>query len=345
VRAIPPSLALAPSRRDSFWPDIGWIKKHVSVLEVGRALGLQIHHRNAQCWRPKNHANGDAHPSLHFYERGNRVRCFVCDTRGGHSCIDLVMGVLGVDFTAAVLWIAERFTIPTGKPGRPIGKRPVQAIPYRVGVNGSDVEFLVRSGMFGQLSAAESRILIALQAFQDSESGLTKLSYRAIMRYAGVGSRANVAAALAHLQRLHAIQIIRGMRAGLVRECSVYHVTLDDPKFLAACGEVFRASGEEIAAERVCRERIRSARKDSALVPRSKSHSPVTDVGSQGPLRLDASSSQRGRPVYGNPNPTAQTEEPSCEGLNLSSQTELMPNFPVPIGNREIRSSDFGVQT
>jgi len=31
-------------------------------------------------------------PSLHFYERRNRVRCFVCDMRGGHSSIDLVMG-------------------------------------------------------------------------------------------------------------------------------------------------------------------------------------------------------------------------------------------------------------
>jgi hypothetical protein len=337
-----PSLAIVPSRRDYLWPDIAWMKKHVPILEVGRSLGLRIHHRTTQCWRPKNHANGDAHPSLHFYERGNRVRCFVCDMRGGHSCIDLVMGVLGLDLSSAVQWIAERFAVPNTKIGRPAGRRTADAVPFRVGVDGSDLEVLVRSGIFGQLSPAERSILIALRLFRDTESGLTRLSYGAIMRYSGVGRRRNVSEALAKLQRLHAIQVSRGARIGLVRECSAYRVTLDDPKFLAKCNEVFRAEREEIAAERECREKLRFARRNLALVSRSKNRPSVVESGSQGALRSDVPSSKVGRPVYVNPTPTTERHEPSCEGLNLSSQRELMPDFPVPIGNREIRSGDFG---
>jgi len=341
MKSLGSPLAVVPSQRESLRPDVAWIRKHVSVLEVGRALGLRIHHCKTRCWRHENHRNGDADPSLHFYERGNRVRCFVCDTRGGHSCIDLVMGVLEVDFSAAVLWIAERFSVPAVKAGRPIGNRPVDAIPFRVGVEGSDLEVLVRSGMFGQLSPAESRILVVLQMFRDSESGLTRLSYRAIMRYAGVGSRANVSRALAHLQRLHAIQISHGARVGLVRECSAYSVTLDDPKFLAACDEVFRAGRDEIAAERQYRKKIRSARQAIALVP--EDHSPVSEFSSQSPLRSDVSSSQRGRLVCVNPNPTTETQKLSCEGLNLSSPRELMVDLSVPNGNREIGFREHGL--
>jgi hypothetical protein len=335
------SLAVVPSQQGSLRPDISWIKKHVSVLEVGRMLGLRIHHRKARCWRPENHANGDAHPSLHFYERGNRVRCFVCDMRGGHSCIDLVMGVLGVELSSAVWWIADRFTVPNIKLGRPLGQRPVEAIPLRVGVNGSHLEVLVRSGMFGQLSPAESRILTVLLELRDSESGLTKLSYGAIMRYSGVGSRANVSAALTHLQRLHAIQISRGARIGLVRECSTYCVTLEDPKFLAACNEIFRAGRVEIAAEREYRKKIRSARKAIALVP--KDHSPLSETSSQTSLRSGAPSSQRGRPVYVEPTPKAEARQPTCEGLNLSSPSELMHDLTVPIENHEIDSTPQGL--
>jgi len=184
--------------------------------------------------------------------------------------------------------------------------------------------------MFGQLSPAERSILVALRMFRDSESALTRLSYGAIMRYSGVRSRANVSAALAHLQRLHAIKISRGARIGLVRECSAYRVTLDDPKFLAACDEIFRASRQEIAAEREYRKRIRSARQGLTGDSRPKTRP-----------RLDIPSSQGGISGCLEPTPTAGA---SCEGLNLSSHGELMSNLSVPIGNLEINSSAWRKQ-
>src|SRR6267378_363468 len=133
-------------------PDAAWIKKNVSVFALARALGLRIRNRRVKCLCPENHAHGDADPSLHLYERRNRWRCFVCELRG--SNIDLVMGVLRIPFGDAVRWIAERFTVPNVKPGRPAGLRVREPQPYRIGVHGSELEVLVRSGMFGQLSAA-----------------------------------------------------------------------------------------------------------------------------------------------------------------------------------------------
>src|ERR1700693_4756091 len=141
-------------------PDLAWIRRNVPVLAVGLELGLIIRRRRTRCWRIENHAHGDADPSLHFYVRGNRVRCFVCDMRGGMSNVDLVMGVLGVDCGTAVLWIAARFPVPETKPGRPKGSQSKLPAPYRVGVSCSDFEVLVRSGLWGQFTSAERSILV-----------------------------------------------------------------------------------------------------------------------------------------------------------------------------------------
>src|SRR6266566_3040490 len=114
---------------------------------------MRIRRHQAQCWRPENHRHGDAKPSLHFYEKKNRVCCFVCDQLGGHSNVDLVMGMLNLNVGDAVRWIAERFPVPNVKVGRPAGSALVAPMPYRVGVHGSEWEVIVRSGMWGAMSA------------------------------------------------------------------------------------------------------------------------------------------------------------------------------------------------
>ena len=331
-------------------PDAAWIKKHVSVLKVGHELGMRIRQRRGKCWRPQNHTNGDFHPSLYFYERGNRVRCFVCDMRGGHSNIDLVMGVLGITFSEAVHWIAERFPVPNVKPGRPVGRRATEPHPYRVGVQGSELEVLVRSGMFGQLSAAESRILLTLHASRDWDTGTTRLSYLAIMRYSGVGSRKSVAIALKGLQRLHALQISRGSRIGITRECSVYRVTLDDPKFLELCEEVYGSARTQIAQGRTYRQHLRSLRENQARETREHEKPKscalivtipmvVTEAGAYAtpePPESDSVPSPSYRSI-----PSESQQNPTCEGLNLSSPRELDSNRSVPNWNRESGVSEI----
>ncbi len=314
-------LAIVPRSDECHQPDAAWIKKHVSIFEVAKSLGLRIHHRRARCWRIGNHRHGDADPSLHFLERKNRVRCFVCDMRGGHSNIDLAMGVLGIPFGDAVRWIAERFTVPNVKPGRPVGSHAAQAAPYRVGVHGSEFEVLVRSGMFGQLPAPERSVLVMLAHLRDPDSGLTRLSYAGIMRYAGVSSPATLARAIKQLVRLRAIEVHRGLRVGVTRECSAYRVTLDDPKFLDLCNEVCRISREEIAQERNYRREL-SAKRQEKSRPRLALN--TTARGGAAPLH----------PPF--PSPFQEREKPStCEGLNLFSMIEVISNKTLQCAKRE----------
>lgn len=326
------ALAVVPQLQESSRPDVAWIKNHVSVFEVAKALGLRIRHRRAKCWRPENHTHGDTEPSLHFYERKNRVRCFVCDMRGGHSCIDLVMGNLGVTFGDAVRWIAERFTVPNVKVGRPLGQREAQPAPYRVGIQGSEFEFLVRTGMFGKLPAPERSILVALAHFRDPESGLTQLSYAGIMRYAGVSSTATVNKALKQLARLHAIEIHRGLRVGVTRTCSSYRVTIEDPKFVDLCNEVCQSSRAEIAQERDYRKGLRSQREGESR-PRLTLNTAI--VGGLRPP--DPPSASPSREIQNH------EEKPStCEGLNLSSLSEVLSNKTLQAVTREIAISAKG---
>jgi hypothetical protein len=239
--------------------------------------------------------------------------------RGGHSNIDLVMGVLGVSAGEAVHWVAERFAVPNVKPGRPVGKRDAQPVPYRVGVLGSEFVVLVRSGMFGRLPAPERSILVALAHFRDPDSGLAQLSYAAIQRYAGVASRATVARALRRLARLRAIEIHRGLRVGITRKCSSYRLTIEDPKFLDLCNEVCRISRDKIAQERSYRRELRAKRQEA----------PHPDRGSLCPTTPSAPCAS-----------FEKQEKPStCEGLNLSSINEPVSNKAVQSVNREIRVS------
>lgn len=325
-------LAVVPSSQGPSRPDISWMKKHVSILGVARELGLTIRRGKAKCWRVGNHRHGDVDPSLSFFEKRNRCRCFVCDTRGGHSNVDLVMGFLDCDLGSAVRWIAERFTVPNIKVGRPSGTALASPAPYRVGLYDSEWEVIVRSGMWGALTAAERSVLLTLDKWQDVETGLTRLSYRAIMRYSGVSKTGNVSSAIKKLKQIHALQTVPGLRVGLVRECSAYRVTLDDPKFLERCNSICAAAREEISREREYRasqkaKRQRDARKPNGRTPKVMTESTNTGGGLRPPAPPAA--------CFSDSNSKAR-ETPTCEGLNLSSPGAARANLSLPLGQREI---------
>jgi len=237
------------------------------------------------------------------------------------------MGFLGVDVGEAVRWIAEHFPVPNVKIGRPVGKRVIELTPYRVGLQGSELEVLVRSGMFGQFSAAERSILVALLHFRDPESGLARMSYGAIARYSGVASRASISNALRRLARFHAIAVHRGSRIGVTRECSAYEVTLEDPKFREACNQVFRQTREEVAQEREYRASLKRERQAQLRVK-------VTPAGGRRPPD----------PPHSLFLPKAEAKASTCEGLNLSSPDELSSNKPVQLVNREISIPPSGFE-
>jgi hypothetical protein len=326
----PPQVALRP--------DASWIKRNVPVLDVARKLDLNIRENKTNCWQTGNHRHGDANPSLGFHVKRNRWRCFVCDTKGGHSNIDLVMGVLDCDFGSAVRWIAERFAVPNVKVGRPSAKSFPSATPYRAGVLGSDWEVVLRSGMWGLLSAAERSILFTLHGFQDAETGVTRLSYRAIMRYSGVAKPGNVSNAIKELRKLHALQSVPGLRSGVMRQCSTYRVTLADPKFLEMCNQIFAEARSEIALERQYRASLKAQRQRDARKPSGPTlqnlHQNRTKEGGfhppAPPVSLFSNSKTK-------PNSKRTT---ACEGLSLSSPGEVLANNSLPAGKREINTPD-----
>ena len=256
--------------------------------------------------------------------------------RGGHSNVDLVMGVLDCDLGSAVLWIAERFTVPNVKVGRPAGNTLASPAPYRVGVYGSEWEVIVRSGMWGALTAAERSVLLTLDKWQDVETGVTCLSYRAIMRYSGVAKLGNVSSAIKELKRIHALQSVPGLRCGLVRECSTYRVTLTDPKFIETCNEVYTSARKEIALEREYRASQKAKRRRDARKPDGPSLQVVTQNTNAGRgLRTPAPPAV----FVSNSNSNARSlkkEAPTCEGLNLSSPGAARADLSLPPGQREI---------
>ncbi len=325
-------LAVVPQPlSESLRPDSAWIKKNVPILKVAHALGMRIRRRRAQCWRTENHTHADADPSLCFLEIKNRARCFVCDMRGGHSNIDLVKHVLEVNFPDAVHWIAERFTVPSTKIGRPVGSKSSVVPPYRVLTHGSELEVLVRSGMFGQLSAPERSVLITLALFRDPDTELTLMSYAGIMRYAGVGSTATVSDALKRLARFHALEVHCGARVGTTRDCSAYRVTFNDPKFLDLCDKVSQITREQIAEEREYRKGLRLDRM-------SKPRRPTTqNTNTAGGLRPPD-------PPFSFPqvqSPMQEKSKPStCTGQYLSLVGEAASNKALQGVKREISVSE-----
>jgi hypothetical protein len=250
------------------------------------------------------------------------------------------MGFLECDCGEAVNWICERFPVPSTKPGRPKGTHSELPTPYRVGFSGSEFEVLVRSGLWGQLTPAERSILTVLHAFRDPETGFTRLSYVAIMRYAGVGSRGNVSKALRHLERIYAIETSRAPRFGITRDVNLYRVTLENEKLQQLCAETYRQARPDVERERAMRRELRIAREKEASTRVYAKTSPssvlVTNKGGLCPPAPPVSFLPSERENQ-NPHPTRIT----CEGLHLSSLGEPQPDLSVPIGNREISKSNW----
>ena len=79
-------------------PDMAWINRSVSVLEVAQKLGLEIaNHERIRCWHPDRHHNGDRTASVGVRKMNNTVKCFgIACGIGPFGPIDLVKDVLNV---------------------------------------------------------------------------------------------------------------------------------------------------------------------------------------------------------------------------------------------------------
>ena len=81
------------------------IRRSVSAVDAGRALGLDINH-SSRCKCP---LHGGADYNMRLYDGDRGYYCFVCHARG--DVIGLVEGVLGCTFTEAVKWLSDAFNL------------------------------------------------------------------------------------------------------------------------------------------------------------------------------------------------------------------------------------------
>jgi hypothetical protein len=210
-------------------PDINYIKKHVSILEVARALSLPIAEKRgatwsvAHCFRPENHKNSDSTPSLNFQTKKNKFTCFVCDSERLRSNIDLVMEIEKISFRAAAEWIAQRWPVPR------IEKKRVKDWDYRAGVTEfSRPEDLVKAGLLPHFKDSEVRLFIILRDLRDTND-CCSLSYAALMRLSGIGSSRTVSRAIRRFEQMGLLQPKRGWEKGTGRRSqNQYMFTFND---------------------------------------------------------------------------------------------------------------------
>ena len=104
----------------------------INIEQVAEALKMQVSHHKTLC---PFHA--DSHPSLTFYLRTNRYRCFVCGAHGG--TIDLVMNTQHWPFLQACQWLQNGFK---GELLAPMPKR--EPAPSKPDIDLPHLEKLVR---------------------------------------------------------------------------------------------------------------------------------------------------------------------------------------------------------
>jgi hypothetical protein len=232
--------------------------KRIPIDRVADELGLERYGHTLRCWRPERHQHGDRTPSVGIWARKNRMKCFVCDARA-LSTVDLVSSVLGLKTFEALLWLANRFDIPTVPKGRHV-KRRGESAPFRVGVSGNRLEAIVRSGLLAQMGDCEVRVLLVLDTFTDREIGCTRLSYAGLRRFAGIASNQSISRSLQRLRNVGAIEIEHGRGGDGLATCNSYRLTLESTRLLSLVHDCFVTTRKEVETERAVRERARRQR-------------------------------------------------------------------------------------
>ena len=250
----------------SAYPDLAYIRKRVPIRAVAEALDLRIVGNMVRCWRLDNHQHGDRTPSVGLNQRFNIARCFVCDPRA-LSPIDLVMSVRGVEFRQAVQWITACFPVPPAPKGKHTHHQERWPERFRAGTSGSRVEVLVRSRLWASLTPCQRSLIPVLETFADPLTHKAKISYRGMMRYAGLRSQSTVSVALKRFCALHFLRVESNRDGEGLRACNTYELCFDGAEFLSLANECYQRHREEIERERELRKAARKKSTTTKLLP------------------------------------------------------------------------------
>jgi hypothetical protein len=251
-------------------PDIRFINRKIPIADVARALGLRISSDgNIHCWRPSLHQHGDQTASVGIRKTNNTVKCFGCGI-GPLSVIDFVMAILDLKEPGEVArWVAARFDVPEIQRGRHIVEPERRRFHFG---HESEIGLLVYSGLWARLSPAARAIVPVLLEFAEQEPGKqtqsVTISYRALMRYSGVGSPNAISAALRELEKIQWISVLAGGRepgSGPVRATSTYLLTPRSDELMELANANYEQMRDEIATQRALQAEARAKRKSVLL--------------------------------------------------------------------------------
>jgi hypothetical protein len=245
-------------------PNMQYINRQLPITRVAVALDLKLDGGNRiHCWHPERHKNGDRTASVGIRSSNNTVKCFACDSRPMGS-IDLVMDVLELESVGdAALWSAARFEVPT----IPAGKRLEDPDRWRGRVGHENgLELLIRSGLWGTLSAPAQAIAAVLLAMSEkkeptAQETMIRISYTGTSRYSGASSSNSIRKGLIALCEIGFLRCPEaGLRLSPQRGAASYIVTPNSDELHELAQTFSKQMKSEIAAERELRNRLRIAK-------------------------------------------------------------------------------------
>jgi hypothetical protein len=256
------------SKNEKTIPDARWINQKLDIRRV--AVLLEIRHTGDRwhCWRPQNHRNGDADPSVRYWAEMNRLKCFVCPG-AAIGAIDLVMEVSNCTFEQALEWLATKFEVPM-IPARQKSERTGAPRRY-LEQHMEPMELLVKMHIYQHLGRAARLLAPVLLAVSEKTSALGEsprtvtISYAAIRRYSGIKSPNSIRAGIQELEMLGWLHPHSNPQRGLVKAVGSYTIT--------PYAEVITELGHSLAKEEHAvialeRKRAKERRADRQRGPR-----------------------------------------------------------------------------
>jgi hypothetical protein len=244
-------------------PDLKWINRSLSILEVVRALGLRIGAGGmVHCWHPERHQHGDRTPSVSIRTKNNTIYCFGCGSKP-MSVVDLIVDARGVTVAEAAHWLDQNFEVRRIQPRKHLADAGARR-PYQVGME-QPIELLVRCGVWARLSAPAQRIVPVLLSFAERggpETFRVEISYRGMMRYSGLKSFNAVSGALGQLAEIGWLQRSgNGARGQILRDTGAYVLTPFSEALRELGNTISQEERQMIQAERELREQQRRQRR------------------------------------------------------------------------------------
>jgi hypothetical protein len=209
-------------------PDMRFINSQVPILEVARALGLEVRGRKGTCPECKKR-------QLTFSVKFNCWRCWHCDPAGKRkTVIDLVMFILNVDAFNATAWISKRWKVVNqiqverSENQHGLTKhvhRRVRPIPIPERDKPS-LQAIVTGPGWREMSLSARVIAITLFAFARTDASNTvKIDRKGLSYLTGITDPATLARVNREVKAIGLFEITRGFRTKYAERRTVYRLT------------------------------------------------------------------------------------------------------------------------